>query len=111
MFVLVVARLLPAIASTATDVLWYTLYASLFTIFLQWRGKISHAQRWAKFLRNFQQILNLFCEKAHQQDMAQDGDGFDDDANGDGSDDGDGDVSLESQLRQRSGGGYAETAA
>ena len=43
--------------------LWYTLYASLFTIFLQWRGKISHAQRWAKFLRNFQQIPNLFCEK------------------------------------------------
>ena len=64
MFVLVVARLLPAIATYFCDTfLWYTLYASLFTIFLQWRGKISHAQRWAKFLRNFQQIPNLFCEK------------------------------------------------
>jgi len=64
MWVLVIARMLPAIATYFCDTfLWYTCYASLFTIFLQWRGKVSHAQRWASFLRDFKAIPSMFCDK------------------------------------------------
>lgn len=108
MSVLVVARMLPAIATYFCDTfLWYTLYASLFTIFLQWRGKVSHAQRWAKFLRNFQQIPNLFCEKLTNKAWPKMVMISSDGADADGLDDGDADVPFESQARQRSGGGYA----
>jgi len=64
MYVLVIARMLPAVATYFCDTfLWYTCYASLFTIFLQWKGKVTHAQRWASFLRDFKSIPGLFCDK------------------------------------------------
>ena len=64
MTVMVIARMLPAVATYFCDTfLWYTCYASVFTIFLQWRGKVSHAQQMGELLRDFQQIPNLFCEK------------------------------------------------
>jgi hypothetical protein len=43
-----VIRALPAITTYFCDTfLWYTFFATLFTVFLQWRGRITHAQNWA----------------------------------------------------------------
>ena len=64
MSVLVVTRMLPTVATYFCDTfLWYTCYSSLFTIFLQWNGKVSHAQVWSTFLRDFKSIPESFCKK------------------------------------------------
>lgn len=108
MTVMVIARMLPAVATYFCDTfLWYTCYASVFTIFLQWRGKVSHAQRWANFLRDFQQIPNLFCEKVLNKSWPKPviltGDAT---TSGNASGDSDDDAFGAKEQRIRSGGGY-----
>ena len=107
MSVLVVARMLPAVATYFCDTfLWYTCYASLFTIFLQWRGKVSHAQRWSRFIRDFRQIPAMFCGKIMNREwprpvaVAAD--------MSDGTSDGGVETFRDIEARQRSGGGYGK---
>ena len=107
MTVMVIARMLPAIATYFCDTfLWYTCYASLFTIFLQWQGKVSHAQRWGKFIRGFSQIPSMFCEKVMNKTwpkpVAIDGDFTADDR---GVNDDNEETFRAKEVRQRSGGG------
>ena len=48
MWIMTVIRALPAVTTYFCDTfLWYTFFATLFTVFLQWRGRITHAQNWA----------------------------------------------------------------
>ena len=64
MWIMTVIRALPAVTTYFCDTfLWYTFFATIFTVFLQWRGKITHAQNWAFLLQTFATIPNLFCEK------------------------------------------------
>ena len=64
MWIMTVIRALPAVTTYFCDTfLWYTFFATLFTVFLQWRGKVTHAQNWAFMLRTFASIPGLFCEK------------------------------------------------
>ena len=64
-----VIRALPAVTTYFCDTfLWYTFFATMFTVFLQWRGKITHAQNWAFLLRTFATVPGLFCEKLLNRD-------------------------------------------
>ena len=64
MYLMTVMRVLPALVTYFCDTfVWYTVYATAFTIALQWWGKISHAQNWSFFLRSFSTIPYLFCDK------------------------------------------------
>ena len=64
MWIMTVIRAAPAVTTYFCDTfLWYTFFATMFTVFLQWRGKITHAQNWAFLLKTFGSIPNLFCEK------------------------------------------------
>ncbi len=64
MWIMTVIRALPAVTTYFCDTfLWYTFFATIFTVFLQWRGKITHAQNWANLLRTFATVPGLFCEK------------------------------------------------
>ena len=46
MWIMTVIRALPALTTYFCDTfLWYTFFATLFTVFLQWRGKVTHARR------------------------------------------------------------------
>ena len=62
-------RFAPAVTTYFCDTfLWYTFFATMFTVFLQWRGKITHAQNWAFLLRTFATVPGLFCEKLLNRD-------------------------------------------
>ena len=64
MYLMTIMRVLPALVTYFCDTfVWYTVYATVFTIALQWWGKISHAQNWSFFLRSFSTIPYLFCDK------------------------------------------------
>jgi 1,3-beta-glucan synthase len=64
MYLMTVMRVLPALVTYFCDTfVWYTVYATAFTIALQWWGKISHAQNWSYFLRTFSNIPVIFCDK------------------------------------------------
>ena len=64
MWIMTAVRALPAVTTYFCDTfLWYTFFATVFTVFLQWRGKITHAQNWAVLLRTFGQVPALFCGK------------------------------------------------
>ena len=69
MWIMTVIRALPAVTTYFCDTfLWYTFFATMFTVFLQWRGKITHAQNWAFLLRTFATVPGLFCEKLLNRD-------------------------------------------
>ena len=64
MWIMTAVRALPAVTTYFCDTfLWYTFFATVFTVFLQWRGKITHAQNWAVLLRTFGSVPALFCGK------------------------------------------------
>ena len=69
MWIMTIIRALPALTTYFCDTfLWYTCFATLFTVFLQWRRKITHAQNWAYLLRTFATIPGLFCDKLINRD-------------------------------------------
>ena len=69
MWIMTVIRALPAVTTYFCDTfLWYTFFATMFTVFLQWRGKVTHAQNWAFLLRTFATVPGRFCEKLLNRD-------------------------------------------